>query len=149
MVISLRENELRWSFVDEMIVRMIAGLIHGEADGEPTEGQIAVAWTVRNRVLNPSWWGKSWLEVILKPFQYSCWNFDKRGFPDWERVTELIEKATAAQLYISMGVYFGYIVDPTGGATHYHASYVDPAWAGSEMMEYLKTIGNHLFYREH
>ena len=33
----------------------------------------------------------------------------------------------------------------TEGATHYHATYVDPYWASSLQM--VGTIGKHVFYR--
>jgi spore germination cell wall hydrolase CwlJ-like protein len=35
--------------------------------------------------------------------------------------------------------------DPTGGATHYHARAVEPAWAKGKPP--IAEIGEHLFYR--
>ena len=56
---------------------ILARTLWGEARGEGFDGQIAVAWTIRNRVFDgkaKSWWGEGYAEVCLKPWQFSCWN---------------------------------------------------------------------------
>ena len=131
---------------EEFAIHLLAGLIYGEARGEPVKGQLAVAWTVRNRVQRPSWWGKSWVEVILKPYQYSCWGFNERGEPNWFRVFAHIKEASPMQFCIGVLVYQGHLIDPTQGATHYHTVTIRPAWA--DKLRKTVTIGNHQFYVE-
>ena len=49
----------------------------GEARGEDLIGQIAVAWTIRNRVNDgkaKSWWVEGYAGVCQKPYQFSCGN---------------------------------------------------------------------------
>ena len=55
----------------------------GEARGESLAGQIAVAWTIRNRVNDgkaKSGWGEGYACVCLKPYQFSCWNKNAPNF---------------------------------------------------------------------
>src|SRR5262245_7089026 len=47
-----------------------------EAEGEPERGQLGVAWVIRNRFDGPASYGDTLEEVILKPWQFSCWNDD-------------------------------------------------------------------------
>jgi len=56
---------------------ILARTLWGEARGESLAGQIAVAWTIRNRVNDgnaKSWWGEGYTGVCQKPYQFSCWN---------------------------------------------------------------------------
>ncbi|MFT8135469.1 hypothetical protein ACMYLZ_23150, partial [Salmonella enterica subsp. enterica serovar Enteritidis] len=56
---------------------ILARTLWGEARGEGQAGQIAVAWTIRNRVFDgkaKSWWGEGYAGVGLKPGRFSCWN---------------------------------------------------------------------------
>ena len=46
---------------------------------------------------------------------------------------------------IARDVMIGNTVDPTSGATFYHANYVNPKWA--KQMEVSKVIGYHIFYK--
>src|SRR5262245_20041116 len=45
-----------------------------EAESEPERGQLAVAWVIRNRM--DVGHGQGIAEVILRPWQFSCWNDD-------------------------------------------------------------------------
>ncbi len=56
---------------------ILARTLWGEARGEGTAGQIAVARTIRNRVFDGktnSWWGEGYAGECQKPYQFSCWN---------------------------------------------------------------------------
>lgn len=58
-------------------------MLWGEARGKSLAGQIAVAWTIRNRVNDgkaKSWWGEGYAGVCQKPYQFSCWN---RNYPNF------------------------------------------------------------------
>ena len=43
----------------------------GEAVGEGTQGQIAVAWVIRNRVRDPRW-PNTIHDVCHQPYQFEC-----------------------------------------------------------------------------
>jgi spore germination cell wall hydrolase CwlJ-like protein len=63
---------------------ILARTLWGEARGEGLAGQIAVAWTIRNRVNDgkaKSWWGEGYAGVCLKPYQFSCWNKNDPNYP--------------------------------------------------------------------
>ncbi len=51
----------------------LAKTIWGEARGENIETMLAVGWVVRNR-LSAKRYGKTYKDVVLQPFQFSCWN---------------------------------------------------------------------------
>lgn len=56
---------------------VLARTLWGEVRGESLEGQIAVAWSIRNRVnagKAKSWWGEGYTGVCQKPYQFGCWN---------------------------------------------------------------------------
>ena len=62
---------------------ILARTLWGEARGESLAGQIAVAWTIRNRVndgKDKSWWGEGYAGVCQKPYQFSCWNRNDPNF---------------------------------------------------------------------
>ena len=120
-------------------------LVYGEASGEPIEGKIGVAWVVRNRALNPAWWGRTWKQVMLKRYQFSC--FDDRNaeriikaFPNWCDSPVFKECR-----WVASGVMNNDIQDNTFGANHYHAGYVAPSW--SRGAEPTVIINNHIFYQ--
>lgn len=124
---------------------MLALCCWREARNQGLIGMSAVAWTVRNRVLNPSWWGTGWIDVILKPYQYSSFNQndpnvsklpkDPHVDPDF-----LLALQAADQVYQGLGD------DPTDGATHYYSTTIaEPQWVGHAT--YTVQIGAHRFYR--
>ena len=120
---------------------LLARTIYGEARGEGKKGMQAVANVVMNRVKKGGWWGASIKDVVLKPYQFSCWNEN-----DPNRA--IILKATDAQLKqareIADAAIAGTLPDITGGATHYHAKSITPYWAAS--LTKTASIGNHVFY---
>ncbi|HOV84900.1 MAG TPA: cell wall hydrolase [Syntrophobacteraceae bacterium] len=125
---------------------LLARCIWGEGRGEKVEGKIAIAHVVLNRVKAKSWYGRSISDVILKPFQFSCFNASDPNLPHILKLSsdcaELAFCKAIAELVIR-----GHLKDdPTGGATHYHAAGCRPSWASK--LEYLCQIGNHLFYKE-
>lgn len=134
---------------------VLARTLWGEARGEGLAGQIAVAWSIRNRVDldlhadgKPDWWGEGYVGVCKRDWQFSCWN---KNDPNYAYLSgakkipfrELAQARLAADLVID-----GKQPDPTGGATHYYATSMPkpPAWAAKAKMA-LK-LGNHLFFKE-
>ena len=129
-----------------------ARTLFGEARGEPLEGLIAVAWTIRNRVERPSWWGHTVAEVCQKKAQFSCWNMEDPNREIILTVQKDNPPFRICQAVITY-VFAGYHPDPTQGATHYFTS-AKPVWATvwppiwAEMMTQTAVVGSHLFYRE-
>lgn len=120
----------------------MARTIYGEARGEGKKGMQAVANVIMNRVKKGGWYGASIKDVVLKPYQFSCWNEN-----DPNRM--IIINANAAQLKtareIADKVISGELKDITGGATHYYANSISaPYWTKS--MTKTATVGNHYFY---
>lgn len=123
----------------------LAKTIWGEARGEGLQGMQAVANVVMNRVNAASWYGASIKDVVLKPYQFSCWN---ENDPNRAKIDKLSieDLAASGALNVARQVISGKLKDITGGATNYHATSVNPAWA--EKMTKTVQIGNHIFYKE-
>ncbi|UZD96660.1 cell wall hydrolase [Pseudomonas corrugata] len=130
---------------------VLARTLWGEARGEGLAGQIAVAWTIRNRVEDgrgKSRWGEGYAGVCLKPYQFSCWNKKDPNYPSLDGATEispeqLAQARRAADLVIS-----GAEPDITKGATHYYATTMSkpPAWI-AKAKQTLR-MGNHVFFKD-
>lgn len=123
----------------------LALAVYHEARGETRDGQRAVAEVVLRRVSNPSR-PNSVCGVVLEgaarktgcQFSFTCDGSIKkrRNFTLWERALNVAD-------YMLIGG--GREQNLTGRATHFHADYVDPMWAGT--MEKTVQIGRHIFYR--
>jgi hypothetical protein len=122
----------------------LAQAIYYEARSESEAGQRAVAQVVLNRVKHPAWPNSVCGVVYQGPmragggcqFTFTCdgsLRFTPRG-DDWVRARRLATEALG-----------GFVFEPVGLSTFYHANYVMPGWAP----RLLKTavIGAHLFYR--
>ena len=132
-----------------------ARTIWGEARGEGAEGQIAVAWVMRNRALaahlfsermkraHPLYGDGTLVGACRAPRQFSAWNAEdpnrakllRAGFDD---------AAFCRAFAVACQVWGGLIADPTAGATHYHHRAIEPVWAKS--MKPKALIGAHMFY---
>ncbi len=131
-----------WTEID-----LLTGLIYGEARGEPWHGKVAVATVAKVRWLHPGhWnWGKNPREVILKPKQFSCFNYND---PNRERI--LSNAVIRTPMWrecemIAQAVYLGHIRDfMEDMPTHYHAVGIDPEW--SNKIKKVFQVGKHIFY---
>ena len=117
--------------------------VWGEARGEIHEGWIGVAWVIKNRVLNPGWWGHDPASVCLDPWQFSSWN---ENDPNREK---LINLPVSDSLYQSIrsivkDVFDGITSDNTNGADAYEVIGTGAAWAKGRTP--CATIGHHAFY---
>lgn len=129
---------------------ILARTIWGEARGEGTAAQIAVAWTIRNRVFDgkeKSWWGEGYAGVCQKPWQFSCWNKTDPNYQFLIGVKQIPFRELAQCRIAADQVIDGKVPDPTGGATHYYATSIKaPAWA-AKAKQTLK-LGHHVFFKD-
>jgi N-acetylmuramoyl-L-alanine amidase len=118
-----------------------ARTVFGEARGETVEGQIAVLWVIRNRVLQPCWWGRTVTDVCLKPYQFSCWLPSDPNSKKLQVVWELRDLAA--------DVFAGEHPDPTGGATHYKVTGTKASWDAAVAERGIEpvVIGHHSFFK--
>ena len=136
----------------------LALTIYGEARGETAEGMAAVAWVVMTRVKRRQ---SDPCTEVLRRNQFEAF---KKG----SRLRKLAIEAQDGELtfpsmnnrwiqnkinQIAHQVYTESIPDPTNGATHFFAPKAQkllgrkaPYW--SQKLTYMKTAGNHKFYKE-
>ena len=130
---------------------ILARTLWGEARGEGLAGQIAVAWTIRNRVNDgkaKAWWGEGYVGVCQKPFQFSCWNRNDPNYAYLSGVKRIPFRELAQAQIVADQVMKDNVPDPTGGATHYYATTIPnpPVWAKGAKQT-LK-LGRHLFFKD-
>jgi spore germination cell wall hydrolase CwlJ-like protein len=125
-------------------INCMAQAVYFEARGEPYRGQIAVGQVVMNRLHHPIY-PKDICQVVFQNQQMhnACqFSFACDGIP--ETVTEAKPWAQAEE--IARGVITGAMYLPeVGKATHYHATYVYPAWA--PRLKRVAKIDHHIFYQ--
>jgi hypothetical protein len=123
-------------------IEIVARIVKGEV--WPTssfEAHVAVAAVVLNRVRSKGFPGTV-AGVAHAPFQFSCYNADKRAKLYWGPIPDVALRAARAA---AAGA------DPVKGATFYFNPYlVSPSWADS--MTFLRRIGvgpndTHDFYK--
>tara|TARA_R100001129_G_scaffold15720_1_gene10317 strand:+ start:43 stop:471 length:429 start_codon:yes stop_codon:yes gene_type:complete len=136
----------------ETALMCMAFNIYHEANNQSMLGQIAVGQVVMNRV-EDSRFPDTVCEVVKqavtykgtdKPVLHKCqfsWYCDgKKDEPNYD------SKSWSKALKYAVVVLGGNItVDFTEGATHYHATYVRPAWAKTKTR--TTRIDRHIFYR--
>ena len=135
----------------ETALMCMAANIYHEAKNQPMAGQIAVAQVVMNRV-NDNRYPDNVCDVVKQGLTYKngkvvlgkcqfSWYCDGKV----DDVDKKSEKWRNSLRYASMVITNRITLDVTEGATHYHATYVRPAWARTK----TKTvrINRHIFYR--
>jgi len=123
----------------------LASAVYFEARGESREGQRAVAEVVLRRARN-TLYPNSVCGVVFQgakrrtgcQFSFTCNGAMRRG-----KDLDLWESALAVADYMMSGA--GRNQNITGSATHFHANYVAPEWAGQ--LTRTVQIGTHVFYR--
>jgi N-acetylmuramoyl-L-alanine amidase len=129
--------------VTEADVDILARTVYGEARGEKFDGMCAVAWTIVNRVLKQTWYGKTVREVCLKPWQYSCWHDQKDKMLAARETMPTFQRCKAAALLVLSGGW----EDNTKGSTHYYADYIaTPKWAIGHKP--VAVFGVHKFFND-
>lgn len=131
---------------DDEQIEYMARTMWGEARGEGATGMRAVGHVIMNRVKSGSWYGATPKDVVLKKWQFSCWNENDPNRAKLLAVTTA-DSEYATALSLAKAIYAGTMPDITNGATNYLAlgslSSV-PSWASR--MKQVASIGNHTFY---
>jgi len=138
---------------------LLAVTVWGEARGEDIIGKLAVAHVILNRLKSRNLLPADLAKVVLKPWQFSCWNQNdpnasKMGYPI-KHSNAVVWDACATIAALALG---GLTVDPTGGASHYCTKPLwavpsDPShkrWHDNEEIVQGRTVktaelGNHVF----
>jgi hypothetical protein len=103
-----------------------------EARNQTYNAKLGVAWSVRNRVVRPGWWGRDWLTVIEKKAQYSSMAPPSGQDPNLVVYPDLASPAWQECLQAAQHAYWAEGSDPTAGADHYYDKSMDdapPNWA--------------------
>lgn len=122
----------------------LATAVYFEARGESYRGQVAVAQVVMNRVKDRRY-PDTICGVVFQNQQRrnSCqFSFACDGIPEtisdrtaWAQAEDIAKRYAAGELYLT----------EVADATHYHATYVRPAWA--PRMTKVTQVGLHVFYK--
>ena len=136
----------------ETALMCMAVNIYHEAGNQSMLGQMAVGQVVMNRVAD-SRFPDTVCEVVKqaithkgtnKPILFRCsfsWYCDgKKDEPNFESKTWSLALEHASIMLTKT-----IVLDFTEGATHYHATYVRPAWAKTKTR--TTRIDRHIFYR--
>ena len=143
-------------FVENDQLYCMALNIYHEARNDNLAGMSAVADVTFNRMLDTRYPG-SVCDVVYDAVTYKgkdgkeypkrnkcqfSWYCD--GLPDEPRKGTGWDKSKlVASNYLRHGEFRGI----SEGATHYHATYVEPRWITDKGMHLIGRIGEHLFYR--
>ncbi|KDA04092.1 cell wall hydrolase [Hyphomonas oceanitis] len=142
-LVSFRPEHIKRAEAISAEQKCMAQAVYYESAHEPLDGQMAVAEVIANRMRDHRYPDTA-CGVVFQgatrttgcQFTFTCdgaLSTPPMG-RNWERA-----KTIAAHVMMNLSV------DNTGGATHYHATYVDPIWSAG----LVKTdkIGMHVFYR--
>jgi hypothetical protein len=125
-------------------LRCMATAIYFEARDEPIRGQLAVAQVIMNRIRSP-FYPKTVCGVVYQgernrtgcQFSFTCTGKHNavKEKEEWATAVKLAKQVIAGEVWI----------DEVGNATHYHATYVHPAWRRE--LDKVAQIGGHIFYK--
>lgn len=117
--------------IEAAVLCLALNLYHEGAKDEPLPGLFAIAQVTLNRAHHDE---TKVCETVqaYKQFSWTLRPPKVEDGPAWRRAQEV------ARLSMHM-------TDFTGGATHFHALYVDPYWKSD--MEITGQWGSHIFYR--
>lgn len=138
----------------------LTATLYGECRDQPVQGQIAVAAVIRNRFQSGRF-GTTIAAVCTQKSQFSCWWEDAPNTTKVYLIVEAMmsgaslpidkgEQAVFRQLkWIAAGIIAGDLLDNTGAALHYLASWMfqhqPPKWAKTATSSV--EIGDHVFLR--
>jgi spore germination cell wall hydrolase CwlJ-like protein len=132
-------------------VMCLALNLYFEARDQPVVGQLAVGFSTMNRVADERY--PDSVCGVVKQAKYNSWDSDHpirhmcqySWFCDGLSDLPTDDKAMLEATILAANIFYGRVTDISAGATHYHATYVQPYWA--DHMTVVFTIDDHIFYR--
>ena len=122
---------------------LLALVIWREARSEGPEAMLAVGCSIRNRVQRPSWWGKNYISVITKKWQYS--SIGDPNDPQLIKYPQVDDAQFTQALEIAQSVLHGTVSNPVPGADSFFDDRIPrPYWASDET--YVGKIGKLEFH---
>lgn len=129
--------------VDVASLDCLQANIYFEAGNQSTNGKEAIAAVTMNRT-KLNYYPPTVCGVVYQRSQFS-WTRLKHT-PNLKNVLELHQWIASRD--VAFRALSGQMRDITNGATHYHATYVNPSWSHASRMRLMATIGRHLFYTD-
>jgi spore germination cell wall hydrolase CwlJ-like protein len=124
----------------------LAFAVWREARGETSDGQVAVAFSILDRVKNHRWWGSTVDQVVTQPWQYSSLTDprDPQLAKSWPRVGDTSWQKVFA---VCQQVMSGSSTNPVPDADSYHDTSIQPPkWAKHPKCVFVGQVGHLLFY---
>lgn len=121
----------------------LAQNIYFEARSEPTEGKLAVAHVVMNRVAS-RYFPETVCGVVRDGTDRTLNKCQFSWYCDGKRDVVTDDTAWKESMHLASQVYWGRASDNSGGALWYHADYVKPFWRKAFVRG--PKIGRHIFY---
>ena len=118
--------------------------VYHEARNDTEIGQYAVAHVVMNRVQHDRW-PDDVCSVVKQGYHKGKHRCQFSWYCDGKSDKPHEYRAWALSQLVAADVLSGIVPDVTGGATHYHATYVKPYWASH--LDKTVTLGSHIFYK--
>lgn len=118
--------------------------IYFEAGNQSEKGKEAIASVTLNRTKLRNY-PPTVCGVVYQRSQFS-WTRLRNHIPNLKNVLE--SRQWVASREIAFRALSGKIKDATCGATHYHATYVNPSWGHAARMRLVSRIGTHVFYTD-
>ena len=117
-------------------------MVREEAQGEPLLGMVAVAYVPLNRLAQRSYYGNDLHSIILKPYQFSCFNDDYI-----ERVKPFDHESWLDNICYSIVemVHSRRAPDFSQGATHYWRHDITTGF--EDDLQYIRRLGDHTFWK--
>jgi N-acetylmuramoyl-L-alanine amidase len=155
------KNDIQFSSLSE--VQVVGLTLFGEARGEPIESIVGVASVIRNR-FQLAWMGKrSYSEVCLTAYQFSCWNEnDPNRRILGMMIAKLVNKEKINDIFyrqcefVGSGIINWDLRDNTKCATHYMETHLFHSPTPPTNVEKLVSVakvtveyGNHTFFIAH
>ena len=138
----------------EKAIDLIARTAYGEDNAGGSLGMQAVINVIQNRKRRGGWFGGTWEDVILKPYQFSIWNAKTvpayANDPVFIRYLDVIENVNekntsfAEARRLAALAYDDKLEDLTAGSTHYKLPTAAAAWAVGKTP--AARVGSHEFY---
>lgn len=136
--------------IENVQCRILAEAVFFESRGEPTKGQYAVAFVVRNRRDNERRWGDTIAKVVnskrdgVCQFSYVC-QLDRATM---NRMMNRSYDAWVKSLQVAYNVYYFVVDDWTQGADHfYNPAKVKRTPRFAQVYEYVAHVGGHKIFK--